>query len=279
LDDELWARHLRTDQVDIIGLSRGLIDEQRLEDYVVSGLIDFDDVAYDQHADLLYSLAEQVTSHLQSYLTGDDTRKVLRLYQREIAKLVHAQMQDHVSKDTDIEYDVKVTRGFSPLRESAFTAAADEKPIDFRLSPSDKSNMAKYLFGGFSRCLYPLQKFDSDSERRLAEILDRESLKWFKPARGQFQIYYRSGTDDAEYQPDFVAETVEKILMLEPKSSNQMTEAEVLAKQAAAVQWCQHASDHARKHGGKPWVYGLIPNNAIAGNMTLAGLLSYYGTA
>ena len=41
------------------------VDEQRLEDYVVSGLIDFDDVAYDEHADLLYDLAEQVTHHFR----------------------------------------------------------------------------------------------------------------------------------------------------------------------------------------------------------------------
>jgi type III restriction enzyme len=53
--------------------------------------------------------------------------------------------------------------------------------------------MAKYLFGGFQRCLYPVQKFDSDSERKLAVILEREALKWFKPAKGQFQIYYQNG--------------------------------------------------------------------------------------
>ncbi|MFN9960127.1 MAG: type III restriction endonuclease subunit R, partial [bacterium] len=74
-DDELWIRHLRTEQVDVIGLGRGSADEQRLEDYVVSGLIDFDDVAYDEHANLLYELAAQVVSHLCSYLSADDARK------------------------------------------------------------------------------------------------------------------------------------------------------------------------------------------------------------
>ncbi|MBI2276893.1 MAG: hypothetical protein HYU74_06050 [Dechloromonas sp.] len=60
----------------------------------------------------------------------------------------------------------------------------------YRVEPADKSNMAKYLFGGFQKCLYPVQKFDSDSERKLAVILEREASKWFKPAKGQFQIYY-----------------------------------------------------------------------------------------
>ncbi len=89
--------------------------------------------------------------------------------------------------------------------------------------------MARYLFGGFLKCLYPTKKFQSDAERKLALILDREAQKWFKPARGQFQLFYRSGSDLQEYQPDFVGEMDECILMLEPKASNQMTEPEVLA--------------------------------------------------
>ncbi len=51
--EELWAKHLRTDQVDVIGLSQGNLLERRLEDYVVSGLIDFPDISYDDNADML----------------------------------------------------------------------------------------------------------------------------------------------------------------------------------------------------------------------------------
>jgi type III restriction enzyme len=275
-DDELWIRHLRTEQVDVVGLGRGSVDEQRLEDYVVSGLIDFDDVAYDEHADLLYDLAEQVVAHLRGYLSADDARKVLRLHQREIARFVHAQMQKHFWQDMDVDYEVVVTRGFTALRPSAYTAVAGEPPLDFRTSPADKSNMSKYLFGGFVRCLYPVQKFQSDAERKLAIILEREALKWFKPAKGQFQIYYKWGADNPEYQPDFVAETCDKIFMLEPKAANQMTDAEVLAKRDVAVRWCQQASDHASNHGGKSWTYVLIPHDAIAENMTLDGLAKIY---
>lgn len=79
--------------------------------------------------------------------------------------------------------------------------------------------MARYLFGGFQRCLYPIQKFHSDAERKLASILERDATKWFKPATGQFQLFYRSGADHLEYQPDFVAETKSRIFMLEPKAS------------------------------------------------------------
>lgn len=273
--EELWIQYLRTNQLEILGLGKGGIVEQRLEDYVVSSLIDFDDVAYDDHADLLYELAGQVTEHLRGYLSEDDARKVLRLYQKEIGRFVHAQMQHHYWEEA-VDYEVKVSRGFTELRPSAYTAAAGEQPLDYRTSPADKSNMARYLFGGFKRCLYPVQKFQSDAERKLAVILEREALKWFKPAKGQFQLFYKSGADQLEYQPDFVAETSDRVYMLEPKARNQLDDGDVLAKKAAAVQWCRHASDHAASYQGKPWRYALIPHDVISENMTLRGLAEQF---
>jgi len=212
-----------------------------------------------------------VTQHFLGYLLEPDARRVLRFHQREISRFVHAQMQDHYWEE-DVDYEVVVSKGFTELKRSAFTASATEPPLDFRTSPTDKSNMAKYLFGGFQRCLYPVQKFHSDAERKMAVILEREALKWFRPAKGQFQIFYKRGADHPEYQPDFVAETGDAVYMLEPKAANQMMDEEVLAKRDVAVKWCSHASDHARSCGGKPWKYLLIPHDAIAENMTLAGL-------
>jgi type III restriction enzyme len=116
------------------------------------------------------------------------------------------------------------------------------------------------------------EKFQSDAERVLAIILDRESLKWFKPAKGQFQLYFKSGGADSEYQPDFVAETDDRVYMLEAKARNEMEDTEVLAKRDAGVLWCKRASDYAASYEGKPWQYLLIPHDAIAENMTLAGL-------
>ncbi|WP_287799498.1 DEAD/DEAH box helicase [Acidiphilium sp.] len=273
--EELWAKHLRTDQVDVIGLSRANLLEERLEDYVVSGLIDFSDIAYDEHADLLYELAGQVVRHLRSYLSEQEAGQVLALHQREVARSVHAQMQDHFWLDDTVEYHHEVRQGWTELKESAFTAV-NEPPLDYRVSPADKSNMARYLFGGFAKCLSTITKFHSDSERKLAAILEREALKWLRPAKGQFQMFYRSGSDHLEYQPDFVAEMNDSVVMLEPKMASQMTDRDVLAKRDVAVQWCGWASEHAHTYGGKPWRYALIPHDAIVENMTLAFLLKQY---
>ena len=276
VSEELWAKHLRTDQVDVIAMGRGGVEESRLEDYVVSGLVDFDDVSYDSHADLLYDLAGQVVKHLRSYLPDEnEARKVLSCYQRDIARFVHVQMQAHFwEKATG--YEVKISKGFSELKPSAYTASAAEPVLDYRQPPADKSNMAKYLFGGFKRCLYPVQKFQSDAERKLSVILEQEAIKWFKPARGQFQIYYKSGADHLEYQPDFVAETEATIYMLEPKRRDEMADAEVVAKKDVAVKWCKQASAHAKTYQGKPWKYLLIPHDVIAENMTLEWLAAQF---
>jgi len=274
--EELWQQSLSTGDRDILGVGPGGIQENQLEDYVVSGLIDFDDIAYDDHADLLYDLAGQVVNHFRELpRTEEEIPKILRVYQRKIARFVHAQMQTHFWEEA-VDYTVKVSQGFTALKDSAYTAT-DQTPLNYRHAPADKSNMRKYLFGGFSKCLYPVQKFDTNTERMLAVILERESLKWFRPAKGQFQIYYRWNGEHPEYQPDFVAETDEAVYMLEPKMSTQMTDPQVLAKKEVAVKWCQQASDYMQQHGGKPWVYVLIPHDAITENMTLKGLAERFG--
>ncbi|WP_276677367.1 hypothetical protein [Nitrosomonas europaea] len=91
------------------------------------------------------------------------------------------------------------------------------------------------LFSGFMKCLYPLQKFDSDTERRFAVILERDADKWFKPAKEQFQLYYKLGTEQSEYVPDFVVETESIILMAETKKRDDLNTDEVKAKAAAAM--------------------------------------------
>jgi type III restriction enzyme len=110
----------------------------------------------------------------------------------------------------------------------------------------------------------------------LSIILDREAVKWFKPGRGQFQMFYKWGSDQREYQPDFVAETKDAIYMLEPKMRKDMEDQEVMQKKESAVSWCKHASDHASNNGGKPWKYLLIAHDLIAENATLKGLESQF---
>ncbi len=277
VSEELWVQFLRTGEGMAVTPARGQSEEPRMENYIVRCLMDFPDISYDDHADLLYDLAGQAVRHFEGYLKPEEIVDVVRCHQHDIARFIHAQMQEHYWEEV-AGYEVKVSKGFTELKQSAYTCSIKEPALDFKVAPTDRSNMAKYLFGGFSKCLYTVQKFESEGERRLAVILERDALRWFRPAKGQFQIFYRHGADHREYQPDFVAETDEAIYMLEPKASNQMTDPVVLAKKEVAVQWCTHASEYAASHGGKPWRYVLIPHDAIAGNMSLEGLVKAYGS-
>jgi type III restriction enzyme len=275
--DELWLQTLRTGEREVLALGRRGIEEQRLEDYVVGGLVDFDDVSYDDHAELLYDLATQTVNHFRTVLKygDDDIRKVLRVHQKPIAEFIHAQLMQHYWEEAT-GYDAVVSRGFTELRESAYTASAKDTVLDYRDPPADKGKIAQYVYGGFDRCLYRLQKFQSDTERKMAVILDRDSRRWFRPAKGQFQIFYKSGHNQQEYQPDFVAEADDAIYMIETKAAASLADPEVLAKRDAGLQWCQHAGAYSLKHGGKPWKYVLVPHDAVAENMTLAGVVARY---
>lgn len=131
------------------------------------------------------------------------------------------------------------------------------------------------MFNGFTKCLYPLQKFDSDPERRFAAVLEHDEsvLKWVKPAREAFEIYLHGGK---RYEPDFVVETRSDRWICEVKQADLIADPEVVEKASAAVLWCQAATTHTATTDKKPWRYMLVPDAAIAANMTLAGLAAKY---
>jgi type III restriction enzyme len=270
---EIVGQMLRTNEQFTLASEIG-IKEQRPEDYIVHALVDFDDIDYFTHSELLYDLAGQIVKHLRSYLSESEAVSVLDRDRRLIAREIHAQMMAHFWESAT-HYEAQVSRGFTELKPCNFTATAGQGVQNYRETVTELSRIKQMLFGGFSKCLYPLQKFDSDTERRFAVILERDASKWFKPARGQFQIYYKLGTEQPEYVPDFVAETDTGILMAETKAKAEISTQEVQAKAAAAARWCKYASEHAARVGTKPWKYLLIPHDDIGEAKRLADFLRY----
>ncbi|PAT38559.1 DEAD/DEAH box helicase [Vandammella animalimorsus] len=251
------------------------LKEQRAEDYIVHALLDFDDIDYFTQSELLYDLAGQMVRHLRSYLVDEaDVINVLDRDRRLIAREIHAQMQAHFYEEA-ADFEVRISRGFTQLKPCQYTVAAGEAARHYRETLAEPGRIKSLLFGGFARCLYPLQKFDSDTERRFAILLERDALKWFKPAKGQFQIYYKLGSEQPEYVPDFVAEMQDCILMVETKAHNDIASAEVQAKAQAAAEWCQHASAYSARVGGKPWRYVLVPHDEVQESKRLADFLRF----
>ena len=275
VDNEILIQELHRREQHRLLSGTGIVPEEKLEDYLVRGLIDFNDICYDDHAGLLYKLAGQVVAHLRLYLKNEDeVLNVVQYHKQALVSMIHAQMQEHYQEKA-AAYEAHVSKGFTTMRPNNYSAPAGETERDFRAPVSNKQDIRKMLFAGFGKCLYRVQKFDSDSERRFAVILenDKDVLKWFKPAKGDFQIHYAS---EASYEPDFVVETGTAKFLCEPKAANEIADEEVQAKARAAAEWCRYATEHERKHGGKPWSYLLIAHDAIADNKTIQGLTATY---
>ncbi|WP_283120633.1 DEAD/DEAH box helicase family protein [Neisseria sp. HMSC073G10] len=270
---EITIHNLHTNEQSSLSAELGM-KEKRPEDYIVFSLMDFDDIDYFTQADLLYDLAGQMVVHLRAYLSEEEVLSVLDKERRLIAREIHAQMMEHFWEKV-ASYEARVSQGFSTLKPCNYTVSADEAIHSVRQTPKDVSRIKQMLFGSFSKCLYPLQKFDSDTERRFAVILERDAQKWFKPAQGQFQIYWKSGFDSKEYIPDFVVETKDSIWLVETKAGKDLKDPEVLAKADAAFEWCKHAMDYALQHNGKHWRYVLIPHDEVVESKKLADFLRF----
>ena len=279
IEDGIIIEDLRTQAR--VYLARALDDprEARPEDYLVRYLIERNEIDYDAHATLLYKLAGQTVARIKSYLADDaEVENVLLRHGRQLADFIFAQMMNHY-RETPLgedDYEVTVTRGFMLLQAQAMNVPQGQRVRDFKQAIAPLSDTRKHVFGGFKKCCYPLQKFDTDPERRIAVTIDGDASveKWIKPGRNQFRIDYRSGET---YEPDFVVETKTRMLICEVKAKNEMEDAVVKAKAAAATKWCKTATQHAG--GSKPWTYLLVPDDQITGSATLDGLAAKFASA
>ncbi|MCG3084076.1 DEAD/DEAH box helicase family protein [Anoxybacillus sp. LAT_35] len=274
--ENILIEHLRTHEREWLQIKKDVREaEEHLENYIVFHLIDYPNISYDDHAELLYKLSGQLIAYLRSYLKEEDVKNVVVYNAKRLAQLIYAQMKAHYYEE-QTNYEVIVRVGFDTLKSNVVTVDADEEVRDFRQPITNKSSIRGMCFGGFTKCLYRTQKFESNAERRFAVICESDPsvLKWLKPTQNHLKIYYNQ---TKAYIPDFIVETNEKMYICEIKATNKIEDdKEVKAKAKAAITWCQHASDHARANNGKEWVYLLIPHDDVDSNKTIKGLEALY---
>ncbi|OQP01000.1 type III restriction endonuclease subunit R [Geobacillus sp. 44C] len=275
--ENILIEHLRTHQREVLRIQKDTnMTEERLEDYLVFHLMDYPDVSYEEHAELLYKLSGQLINYLRSYLkTEDDVKNVVIYNKKCLAELIYKQMKEHYYEE-QTNYEVTVRIGFDTLKDTSVTVDVNEEVRDFRQPVANKAAIRNMCFGGFKKCLYRTQKFESDAERKFAVICENDPsvLKWLKPTKNHIKIYYNQ---TQAYMPDFIVETEEKMYLCEIKATNRIEEdREVELKAQAAITWCEHASNHARENNGKEWVYLLIPHDDVDSNKTIKGLEAVY---
>lgn len=278
ISDTILIRNLRLDTQRELAKAVSGVRESQLENYIIRHLIENPQIDYDTQADLLYRLAGQMLDHLRTYLTTeDDVENVALVRGRQLADVILDQMRQHYH-ETPADYRAKVVRAFRTLQPFAVAAASNAKVLDLNTAASPLSETRRHLFGSSRKSPFNLHRFHSDPERRFAARIDSEFekdvLRWLKPSPGQFSIEYQSGKS---YEPDFVVETSSEKLIVEVKSDTEMADPIVRDKARAASEWVRHANGLSIEGIGKPWAYLLVPDSALNGSTTLAGLRGTYG--
>lgn len=233
-----------------------------VENEVVRHIIVHDNVDYSSSATLIYSLISDAKRHFLSYLSSDETEKVMRDRQRSLAEIIYAQMNQHFYKE-ETSYRASEMRPFSRI-ESSFGGKFKSDDIYNLRADIPASEVKTKVFKGFSKACHTLYKFDSNTERVFAIVLENDStvLKWLRPSPKQFNIYYGPAGAN-KYEPDFVVETADTIYMVETKASNEISSDAVKEKAIAAIEYCRAVSEWNADNGGKPWVYALIAHDEV----------------
>jgi len=236
-----------------------------VENEIVRHIIVHDNVDYRDCSDLIYSLITDAKGHFLSYLNDVETEKVMRDRQRTIADIIYAQMNEHFYKE-EVSYKAANMRPFTRIEPSFGGKFKSDEIYDLRASLAPSVVKSK-IFSGFRKAGHTLYKFDSDTERTFAIVLenDKAVLRWLRPAPRQFNIYWGQG-GQSKYEPDFIVETADCIYMCEPKSSRNLEDTDVLEKKQAAEEYCRAASEFNAENGGKPWCYLLISHDDIRPN-------------
>lgn len=233
-----------------------------VENEIARHIIVHDNVDYGTCADLIYSLISDAKKHFLSYLTPEEAEKVMRDRQKTIADIIYGQMNEHFYKE-ETSYRASEMRPFSRI-ETGFGGKLRSDEIYDLNAAMAPSEVKKKVFKGFKKACHTLYKFDSDTERVFAIVLenDKDVLKWLRPSAKQFNIYYGPGGVN-RYEPDFIVETAEEIYMVETKASNETGSSVVKEKAAAAEEFCRAVTEWNSQNGGKPWKYVLLAHSEV----------------
>ena len=261
LKDEIIRVGLVDKSSDIIEVMSGRQYDSPL-DQIVSALLDYDEIDYDENAELIYHLANQALQAITKNAENeDDIPKIVNNFKKAIAKTIFDQMQAHFVM-TSLGYTKPKVLPFCGIVEQHATLVDGYGRQDYRAVVPPKF-VPKIVFTGFTKSYYVECKFDSKTEQDFSNVLenDPEVLKWLRPASNQFNIYWSNGSK--RYEPDFVVETADAIYMVETKAKKNMQDADVLGKKKAAEEYCKNASEFTKTVGGKPWKYVLLAHDTV----------------
>ncbi|MCX6757216.1 MAG: DEAD/DEAH box helicase family protein [Candidatus Nomurabacteria bacterium] len=252
---------------------------QTPENTIISALLDYPLVDYDEQKELLLKLAGQAVAYYRSFVGDTSALKMMVENNfRQIAKEMYDQILIHKEFKSESYLESSIREPKPYLEQYNISRNFDEKPVTLD-SQLDRFSRDK-IYTGFSKACHSMYKFDSSDEGRMAYLLDKESSveDWLRPAPNQFEgLYWRDeeGNSQHRYEPDFVVEFEHEIVMIEVKPEGEIKNLDVQEKKKTADKYCELVSKNVGKYGIiKPWRYVIVPTEKITISSTVVVLLS-----
>jgi len=253
---------------------------QSPESTIIAALTDHPLIDYDDpnQTALLLKLATQTVSHYKSFVSEDSAVKMMvENNTQQIAQEIYDQILEH-KKFVSEGYLESSIREPKPYLEQ-FNISRDHSDQPVTLESQLNRFPREKIYTGFKKACHSMYRFDSSDEARLAYVLEKDPyvFDWLRPAPSQFEgLYWRdeSGNSQHRYEPDFVIELENEIVMIEVKPSSEIEVFEVQSKKKTAEKYCELASKNVGKFGiVKPWRYVIIPTERITITSTISGLI------
>lgn len=237
------------------------------------------EVNYAETSDLVFSLIAEAKAHFLTYLSPENTERVMSENKRALATWIFSQMREHFIQEK-ITYAPEEVLPFSKIEDGfggKFKNDELHKLVD-NVAPTD---IPKTIFSHFRKACHVAYKFDSNSEKSFAFVLERDGdvLHWLRPFPKQFNIFYECDGKHL-YEPDFVVETLDKIFLVEIKAINEIEAArrqgrghEIREKYEASRVFCETVSKYNLSNGGKQWEMILLSADVVSMTSSFAFLL------
>ena len=234
------------------------------------------EIDYDNNSDILYKLCSQAVRAIKASLAKPETLgDTILMYRELIANKIYTQVKINLMIKTTVQSKPEA-EPYALILPWNFSKEKEDEILNYKETISPRLLPSK-VFNGFEKSCHDKYKFDSIPEKKFAEILEKpnEVIKWLRPASKQFNIWYNNNSE--RYVPDFVAETLDTIYLIEIKAENAMEDKVVEKKTEAAINYCKTASEVNKQRNEKAWRYAIIPHDKTDANMTFMRLVMEYG--
>jgi len=233
----------------------GRIEEelrQSPKEYILSKLLELPELS-----SIELHILEKIVNRYLKLLSGKG-RHISLDNRIKIINDIYNQIKEKIGEKTTVTYKTAAEKIDYVDYEVAFDAGCEKKHYE----AWDDTDTKRGIVTGYSKTVFQENIFDSRQERIISKIIekDKEVIKWFRPyKKDNFSIAYLYRGERHDYIPDFIAETRDRLYIVEPKSKKEIEDGQTKAKIKAACEWIEAIN----KTSKKKWEYLLIRHDRI----------------